>query len=463
MKIGLDLTWVTIDNQCGGVFQYGLRLVTALSIYSDNLIIAIISEGCESLFDHLRAYDNFHLVTKNYSSLLESIVLQEGIEVIHTPIQHHVNYTLSVPMITSLHDLQPFHFPEFFTPEEREARNTYYRRSAEFSERVIVSFQHVKDDIVRFYDIPPEKIDVCFQGMPEIKPVIPDHIEAIKHKYGLPDKYLFYSANIWRHKNHIGLLRGLKLLHEKYDISIQLICTGYQYPDYFPEVESVVKELELSDKVRFLGYLPEEDMPVILSGATLVVIPTLYEAGSYSLMEAMVLGVPVICSSTTSLPDTIGDLRFVFDPNSQDEMAEKMALMLTDEHLCKENVVNSREKVREATWARGVNSFEASYRKAIDDFAEKRQNRWYSDWAANYEFLENEKKQQLVEEVIHLRTLASTLESERAICTEHVAASKRAASILDSSLSWRITKPLRWVGDKVRKLLLSIGVFRRKG
>lgn len=450
MKIGLDLTWMSSENRSGGVHQYGMRLAQALTMYTNNVVVAIINEECDALFDHLRGYDNFRLVSKNHLSVLQGIIDREQIEVIHTPIQQHVNFTLAVPMINTLHDLQPFHFPEFFTQEEIEARDCYYRRSSEFSERVIVTFQHVKDDIVKFYDIPAKKIDVCFLGMPELRPVTTIQIEAVRRKYNLPENYLFYSANTWRHKNHIGLLKGMKLLHDKHGVLATLVCTGCQYPDFFPQIEDEIRTLGLMERVRFLGYLPEEDMLAILSGATLAVIPTLYEAGSYPLMEAMIQGVPVICSSTTSLPDTIGDPRFVFDPNSPDEMADKMALMLKDMQLCRENVANSSARVGEATWERGIKSFEESYRRAIADFEDKKKTRWFKDWVENYIFFENLQQHHQVDEVGRLHSCIGKLEGELHLSNELAGKMQSLVSMVYSSLSWRITKPLRWLGDRLR-------------
>lgn len=386
MNIALDLTWMTNQNQAGGIFQYGMRVLNALTCYSGHTIVAIVRDGCESLFDHLKEYENLKIITKS-TFTLTSIVRKEKIDVIHTPIQNHVNYTLAAPMIISLHDLQQFYYPEFFSPEDIECRNVYYRKSAEFSERVIVTFQHVKDDIVKFYNIPADKIDVCAMGMPEAKPLEMRFIETVRRKYNLPERYLFYSANTWRHKNHLGLLRGLKLLHEKHGIKIPLICSGFEYPDFFPQIENEIRQLDLVDNVRFLGYLPEEEMPAILCGATLSVIPTLYEAGSFPLMEAMNHGVPVICSTTTSLPDTIGDQRFVFDPNSPEEMAVKMAMMLTDERMRQENIANSARQVKEWRWEKAVMTFLESYQRAIDGFASKKKNNRYSDWIINFEFL----------------------------------------------------------------------------
>lgn len=386
MIIALDLTWWTLQNQGGGVFQYSMRVLKALTCYTGHSVVAIVNDGCEFLLDHLKEHENLKVISKSKTTLT-SIVEKENIDVIHTPFQQHVNFTLAAPMITSLHDLQPFYYPDFFTPEEIYYRNVYYRKSAEFSERVIVTFQHVKDDVVEFYGLPADKIDVCAFGMSEVRPLGAEVIRTVRRKYSLPEKYLIYSANTWRHKNHLQLLRGLKLLHENYNINIPLICTGFQQPDFFPQIEEEIKRLDLARNVRFLGYLPEEEMPAILCGAVLSVIPTLYEAGSFPLMEAMNHGVPVICSTATSLPDTIGDRRFVFDPNSPEEMAGMMSLMLIDEKMRQENIVNSAAQVKKWRWEKAVTSFVDSYQKAIDCFDRKKKDLWYGNFVMNYEIL----------------------------------------------------------------------------
>lgn len=443
MIIGLDLTWLSPQNGGGGINQYGIRLLYSLVRYSSHFVVAIISEGFEEFFSELKDAANFKLIIKSNTRSFASIIDEEKIQVIHTPFQQHVNFTFTAPMITTLHDLQPFYFPEFFTPEEIEYRNVHFRKSAEFSERVIVSYQHVKDDLVKFYKISPEKIDVCGHGMAEAEPVSTDQVCAVKRGYQLPENYLFYSANTWRHKNHLGLLRALKILHEKHGLKIPLICTGFQTPDFFPKIESEIKSLGLSNSVRFLGYLPEKEMPAILCGATLSVIPTLYEAGSFPLMEAMNHGVPVICAATTSLPDTIGDLRFVFDPNSPEEMAEKIAMMLTDKQIREENIAQSAVRVRGWRWEKAVHPFLDSYQKAIDTFAAKKTGRWYSDWVVNFEFMAMKVESKMRRE---LGIYSDELAQARAELEEKKRQALQAendAEVLKSSMSWRLTAPLR--------------------
>ncbi len=371
MIVGFDVTWMDYENSLGGVFQYAHRLISALVEYTDVNVVAITGEAGAGIFALLKERRNFREVPLKPPVTFSDIVRSEKIDVIHAPVQNLANLTFSVPMISTLHDLQHIHYPEFFTREEIYFRNVLYRYSAEFSERVIVSFEHVKQDVVRFYDIPEEKIDVCPLGIEPAKSVDSSRLNEIRKKYDIPERYIFYSANTWRHKNHIGLIKALKVVHEKYGIKITLICTGQKIPDYYPELQAEVANLDLGKSVNFLGYIPEEDKRLILKHATLAVIPTLYEAGSFPLMEAMAYDVPVICSDVTSLPATIGDARFLFDPRDANQIADKIAAMLKDEKLLDENRKNSRKRVEENGWERTVSSFVNTYEKAVAGFKRK--------------------------------------------------------------------------------------------
>ena len=100
-----------------------------------------------------------------------------------------------------------------------------------------------------------------------LKKVDQSKFAAIKEKYLINGEYLFYSANTWPHKNHIGLLRALKKLRENYGMNISLICTGYKYDEYFHELQAIIDELRLADAVTFTGYVSEDDLLLLLSNA----------------------------------------------------------------------------------------------------------------------------------------------------------------------------------------------------
>ena len=387
MRIGFDVSWMNIQNISGGVFHHALRLITALVTHSKFTVTAIIGPTGIGVFDHLKDYSNFHTVLLGTIDIFGDIIAAEKIDIVHTPVQFYQNYTLSVPMINTLHDLQHFHYPEFFTKEEIKFRNTFYRVSAEFSERVIVSFAHVKEDIIKFYQIPADKIVACPFGSIVPRQIDESRFEQLKAQYSLGNKYIIYAANTWRHKNHASLIKALKQLQDEHKIQLQLVCTGYQFDDYYPELQNLIEELGLKKSVIFTGYIPQDDVILLLKNASLAVIPTFYEAGSFALMEAMAYEVPVICSNVTSLPETIGDHRFIFDPANISEMADKIAMMLGDEKLLKENRENSRKKVGEASWEKAVPHFIDTYQKAIEDFRPKRNIPHYANWLLNYEFM----------------------------------------------------------------------------
>jgi glycosyltransferase involved in cell wall biosynthesis len=291
-------------------------------------------------------------------------------------------------MIITLHDLQHMHYPENFSRKEKEFRAVFYKKASEFSERVIVSYDHVKDDIVKYYKIVPDKIDVCPIGIdPPLKLNNFEFIQ-IKKKYGLPDNYLFYAANTWRHKNHVNLIRAMKIVQNKYGQNIHLICTGSKQTDYFFEIEKEIKKYELNEHIKFLGYIPEAEMMLVMKNAKLAVIPTYYEAGSFPLIEAMNYGVPVICSDVTSLPQQIGNSQYVFNPADIDEMAAKINLMLVDKGLQLRNIENSKKRISELRWDKKVNNFVDSYKNAIAQF-DKKNNRFFEEYVNNFDFFIN--------------------------------------------------------------------------
>ncbi len=374
LNIAFDLTWVNAAQNIGGGFQYSERVIAALVKYTSINVIAIVASGQESIFSSsgsvfasLANHDNFHIRTATIANSFYKIVREENVDLIHAPIQYYSTYLKSIPMVATLHDLQHYHLPSFFSKEELEYREIFYKKVAFASTRIIVSFSHVKQDIVSFFKISENRIDVCQIGTDLPVSIDFTKFSDIKHKYILPNKYLLYSANTWVHKNHVNLISALKLVHDKYHQKISLICTGNQYENYFPRIVKEIQRNNLEQYVNFLGYIPEEDKLLILKNATLVVVPTLYEAGSFPLMEAINYQVPVICSNVTALPEQIGDPRFLFDPHDVDEIAFKIHLMLTNEQLRMDNIQNSLMRTKELRWENSILQFTETYNRAIID------------------------------------------------------------------------------------------------
>lgn len=403
MRIGIFVYLIPIGKS-GGVQQYTEQLVYALSKYANDKLVIFCSEENKELFEkyksdktsvtvlprrskYIRMLTNNRYIRQSrvlyflsriifynrYSQkLMDRLgdyknMIEKTVDVIHFPYQALDRYDFKIPTIISLHDLQHKIYPNFFTKKEIKKRDTYYKKSAELCTRIMVSFECIKNDIVNFYKINPEKIDICGLGYDKKVFINADIFPKIQEKYNIPQEYILYPAVTWEHKNHIRLMQAFKILHDKFSKKIHLVCTGSKN-DFYLKIKEEIEKLNLDKYVIFTGYLPEQEFNVVLNKARAVVIPTLYEAESIPLIEAMAFGVPVVCSSVTVLPEQIGDGRFIFDPLSPDDMADKIYKIISDKNFIDENIKNSAMQVENIRWNKKINNFINSYKKALVNF-----------------------------------------------------------------------------------------------
>ncbi|NTV62221.1 MAG: glycosyltransferase family 4 protein [Oscillochloris sp.] len=284
------------------------------------------------------------------------------LDLIHCP--SHVPGALywRTPTIVTMHDVQELHFPEFFTPAERFARAGLHWAALEAAHRVVVSYAHIKADLVRYFRLPPAKIAVCPIPISESWLSPTADVAEVLAGYGLAPGFLFYPAQTWPHKNHLGLLRALAALRAD-GLAPTLICTGHQ-TEHMATIAAEVAVLGLQGQVRFLGLVPPADLVALYQSCRAVVVPTLYEAGSFPVIEAIMLGAAVICARVTSLPATIGAAEFTFDPADPLDIAARIRQTLSDEAFFQRNLANSRQ--RRAAFAetprQSAAAFEALYR-----------------------------------------------------------------------------------------------------
>ncbi|WP_330202771.1 glycosyltransferase [Cyanobacterium sp. DS4] len=174
-------------------------------------------------------------------------------------------------------------------------------------------------------------------------------IEANKYfeKYDSLKDFILYPAQTWQHKNHLSLIKAIELIKAQHQRSINLVCTGKKNSFFDETIEKYLTNSPVSKQIHFMDIVPETELYWLYKNCALVVVPTLYEAGSFPLLEAMSLDVPVICSSVTSLPETIGDSRFVFEPLNIQQMADLIMNMLDNEQLRGDNVENSKNRIKE--------------------------------------------------------------------------------------------------------------------
>ncbi|MDZ8027589.1 MAG: glycosyltransferase [Nostoc sp. DedQUE11] len=309
---------------------------------------------------------NLHDSFLSFLSFLWFVSLD--IDLLHVPYQISPCYNLLYPLIITMHDVQELHYPEFFTPRERAWRAEHYWKSLEQSSLAIVSFNHVKEDLIKYFQLDEQKIHVSplpYQKIYLQEPTLEEQL-TYKNKYAQWGGFLLYPAQTWQHKNHLSLIKAVEYIKDKFGRVIYVLCTGKKNLSFFPVIEDYLKKSEVAEQIHFLDVVPETQLYWLYKNCSLVVIPTLYEAGSFPLLEAMSLETPVICSSVTSLPEIIGDSRFIFNPFDINQIANLILQMIDNSNLRTDNILNSRIKIQEFHKIDSASKLIQAYHKVLE-------------------------------------------------------------------------------------------------
>jgi glycosyltransferase involved in cell wall biosynthesis len=291
---------------------------------------------------------------KSNDGFLESLCLN----VIHFPFQEME--LCDVLSLFNPHDLQHLHLPGFFTREQICWRQRWYRMYCQYAEAVVVASEWVRQDIIKHYNIVKEKIYVVPFGAPTqaYKALSSEELGKVKSKFKLPDVFALYPAQSFAHKNHLRLIEAIAASRAKYNVSVHLICTGAR-----KSFSREIAELGLEKQVHFLGFVQPEELRALYKLAQFVILPTLFEADSFPLIEAWHEDTPVACSNVTSLPGQSGDAALLFDPWTVDSIASALVRMTTDRLLRQRLRGNGRKRIGFFTWEKCAKTYRAIYRK----------------------------------------------------------------------------------------------------
>lgn len=292
----------------------------------------------------------------------DGTIERAGAHVMHLVKQS--GFLTDLPSIYHPHDLQHRHLPQLFERAEVDRRERWYAALCAEASMVAVASSWTRQDVIRELRIPPEKVRVVPWAPPIeafSQPTEAD-IEKVKNTLQLPDRFVFYPAQTWPHKNHIALLQALEVVRRKYELVVPLVLSGRRTAEA-ADLDAIIGRLGLQHQVRWLGFVEPESLTAIYRLASAVVIPSKFEAVSAPLWEAFSMGVPAACSNVTSLPAQAGDAAIVFDPDAPDQIAESIVRLWTDAELCRVLVRKGRITVSGFTWEKTARLFRAHYRR----------------------------------------------------------------------------------------------------
>ncbi|MGB9706962.1 MAG: glycosyltransferase family 4 protein [Microgenomates group bacterium] len=235
---------------------------------------------------------------------------------------HYAPVFVPAPLVISIMDLGYLRFPQHFTKPIYWKLKFWTEFSLKKAKKILAISRGTKEDIVKFYKIPEEKIVVTYPGVGE-KFQIPNskfQISKIKKKYKIAGRYILFLGTLKPSKNIEGLLEAFKLIITNYELPITLVITGKK-GWMFEEVFKKVKALNLEKQVIFTDFVEEKKVPALMAGAEVFVLPSFWEGFGIPVLEAMSLGVPVVASNVGALPEVVGEAGVLVDPNKPQEIA----------------------------------------------------------------------------------------------------------------------------------------------
>ena len=226
--------------------------------------------------------------------------------------------------VVTIHDCIHLMFPEYLRHRlgYAFARASLYT-AAHKSDRIFTVSEQSKRDILKFFDVPPEKIVVTPNAIDDRFSVPPseEHVVNTRERYQLSHSYLLYVGNIKPHKNLERLIEAFHLVRQQGRSELELIIIG----DEISKLQSLrraVHKYDIHRYVRFLGYVPDKTLAVLYRLASVFVFPSLYEGFGLPPLEAMASGTPVVTSNVSSLPEVVGDAAVLVDPYKAEAIAD---------------------------------------------------------------------------------------------------------------------------------------------
>lgn len=284
--------------------------------------------------------------------LLPGHISSEELDLYHATWNYGLPLRLGCPAVLTIHDVIPLVVPgHFHSLKDKIVYQCIYRMSLELSTRkagrIIADSQNSKDDIHKLLRVPLLKIEVIPPGLGSLYRHAPEaaHVEKCKSRYGLSDPYIIYTGGLDRRKNIQMLLAAFHRTLSSYGKELFLVLTG-EKNFLFPEIRAKVEGLGLEGRVVFTGYVPNEDMPLLLTGASMLAYLSLYEGFGFPPLEAMACGTPVVASNTSSLPEIVGDAGILVDPHSEEDISSAMLRVLEDEKLRRELIAKGLERAQ---------------------------------------------------------------------------------------------------------------------
>ena len=290
-----------------------------------------------------------------------------GAGLYHSP-YYLMPYFPCVPAVFTCHDMIPLIYPQYFSAAHRTIFRLAHALALKSSGVVLTNSYATRADLMRHFRLARQRIVVTHEAAdPRFTPQPSAITDAVRRKYSLPERYVLYVGSNKPHKNLVRLVEAWDMLTAgDRTAGYGMVIAGY-WDKRYPQARIRVRDLSLEYNVLFLPNVPEADIPALYSAASVFVFPSEYEGFGLPVLEAMACGVPVVCSSSSSLPEVAGEAALLVNPLDVEGLAEAMGRVIADDALKQDLRERGMAQARKFSWERTARETIAAYHSVLNE------------------------------------------------------------------------------------------------
>lgn len=342
------------SKKCGGGFQYEFKSISLLiNTHFKDINILIISDirnvvseysemGIDIIFVKYRQDDD-SLIS------MEEFLIRKRIDLVYflTP-SNKAKDLINIPYVMTVWDLchRDFNeFPEIRNNFEFERREEIYTTLLKKAIKVTTDSELGKKNICFRYGIDESRVQIL-KFLP--RTMYKNIYINIKEKYNISNKYIYYPAQFWAHKNHIYILKALKLLKEKYQLTVDAIFTGTDYGN-LEYILNKAQEFGINEQIHYLGFVEDEEIHNLYEQSIALVMPTYFGPTNIPPLEAFALNVPVCYSNLEGLKEQVGDAAFLMNLKDPNNLAEHLLTILNNKDIVNQKIALGQQIINSWT------------------------------------------------------------------------------------------------------------------
>lgn len=340
MKIGFDAK--RLYNNFTGLGNYSRTLVENLHqnfpsdqyfLYTPRIKEEIVTQPFLQNTDYKTICHKGLLKNLWRTSYIKKDLRKDKIDLFHG-LSHEIPLNIdrtNIRSVVTMHDTAYLTYPKMYSAIDRVMYDYKFRYACKHADKIIAISESTKQDIIRYFGTPEDKIEVIYQAIQPIfyKRQSSEIAKQIVQQHNLPSDYLLYVGSINSRKNLMSIVKALTLLPKDMQIPLVIVGNGRQYKN---EVLKYATEKNIIDKLILINNLHDpSELQALYQEARIFIYPSFYEGFGLPVTEALLSKVPVITSNLSSLPEAGGADCCYVNPNQAEEITESITMILSDD------------------------------------------------------------------------------------------------------------------------------------